>query len=137
MTFRVVILLLLMAGSATRLHAEPKADSNAIHERPCTKAAADRMVTLEILPRPVRHMEELTFRVTVKPADNLPSTLVLDLSMPGMHMGKNQVRLEKSASGAWEGKGLIVRCMSGRKLWEAAILSPQLGNPAFSFDVRD
>jgi len=117
--------------------ADYTADSNAIHSGPCTKKANNRQVTLDITPKPVRHMQELTFRVTMAPADRLPSTLTLDLSMPGMMMGKNQVTLKQQPGGAWEGKGIIVKCMSGRTLWQATILSPELGNPAFSFNVRD
>jgi len=122
---------------AARLYAEPKADSNAIHSGLCTKQVNGRMVTLDITPRPVRAMQSLLFRVSVEPADNLPPVLLLDFSMPGMYMGKNQLKLVRSASGAWEGRGVIVRCMSGRKLWQITILSPELGNPAFSFDVRE
>jgi hypothetical protein len=113
------------------------ADSNAIHSGPCTKHTAGRTVVLEINPRPVRHMAELTFTVTVTPGTDIPSTLTLDLTMPGMYMGKNQVMLQKKRTGTWEGKGVIVRCMSGRKLWQATIVSADLGNPSFTFEVRD
>lgn len=51
--------------------------------------------------------------------------------------GKNQVKLVKKSNCLYEGKGLIVKCMSGRKLWKATVLSEKLNNPAFSFDVRD
>ena len=130
-------LLVAMTLGATPALADYVADSNAIHSGPCTKQAGNRQVTLDISPKPVRHMEELTFRVTMAPPEGLPSNLILDLSMPGMMMGKNQVALKRQANGAWEGKGIIVKCRSGRTLWQATILSPELGNPAFSFNVRD
>jgi hypothetical protein len=130
-------LLLFIASGATRLHAEPKADSNAIHDAPCVKQANGHAVTLDITPRPVKAMQPLLFKVKVDPADNLPSTLMIDFSMPGMYMGKNQMKLVRTAPGVWEGRGVIVRCMSGRKLWKLMLISPELGNPAFSFDVRD
>jgi hypothetical protein len=130
-------LLCAMTLGAVRLHAEPKADSNAIHDAPCVKQANGHAVTLEITPRPVKAMQPLLFKVKVDPADNLPSTLTIDLSMPGMYMGENRMKLVRTAPGVWEGKGVIVRCMSGRKLWQIMVLSPELGNPAFSFDVRD
>jgi hypothetical protein len=82
-------------------------------------------------------MAELTFSVTVTPGTAIPSTLTLDLSMPGMYMGKNQVVLQRKSTCTWEGKGVIVRCMSGRKLWQATIVSADLGNPSFIFEVRD
>jgi hypothetical protein len=126
--------LLLCAPS---VFAESTADCNAIHNGPCTKQAAGRTVTLEINPRPVRHMTDLTFTVTVTPCASMPSALMLDLSMPGMYMGKNLVVLKRKSTCTWEGNGLIVKCMSGRKLWQATILSAELDNPVFSFDVRD
>jgi hypothetical protein len=113
------------------------ADSNAIHNGPCTKQVGNRQVTLAITPRPVRHMRELTFRVTVAPAQGVPSPLVLDITMPGMVMGKNQVILKQQPDGTWKGRGIIVKCISGSTLWQAMILSPELGNPAFTFNVRD
>ncbi|NTW54218.1 MAG: hypothetical protein HGB15_05580 [Chlorobaculum sp.] len=130
-------LSLLLLVAAMPLHAEPKADSNAIHDAPCAKPANGRKVTLDITPRPVRAMQPLLFRVSVEPADNLPPVLTIDFSMPGMYMGQNRMKLVRTASGAWEGRGVIVRCMSGKKLWKLMLLSPELGNPAFSFDVRD
>ncbi|WP_449258950.1 hypothetical protein [Chlorobium limicola] len=129
----VVALFLL---TAWLLPAEQKPDCN-IHAGPCTKKAGDASVTLEISPRPVRHMQELIFSLTIKPCSSLPDTLVLDLSMPGMDMGKNQVALVRKSNCRYEGKGLIVRCMSGRKLWKATVLSEKLDNPGFTFDVRD
>lgn len=121
----------MMAGST--LHAT---ESN-IHEGPCTITAGSRSVTLNIEPKPVSAMKELTFSVTVTPCDKLPDTLLLDLSMPGMMMGKNQVTLVKKRDCLYEGKGIIVRCMSGRTLWQVTILSDELHNPAFTFNVRD
>lgn len=132
-----VALLVAMTLGATPALADYAADRNAIHNGPCAKKVGDRQVTLDITPRPVRHMQELTFKVTMAPAEGLPSTLILDLSMPGMMMGKNQVTLKRQSDGAWEGAGVIVKCRSGRTLWQATILSPELGNPAFSFNVRD
>ena len=81
-------------------------------------------------------MKNLTFSMTVTPCDKLPQTLLLDLSMPEMPMGKNQVTLVRKSGCIFEGKGIIVRCMSGRTLWQVTILSDELQNPAFTFNVR-
>ena len=108
-----------------------------IHKAPCTITAGQRTVTLNIEPKPVHAMKELTFSVTVTPCDKLPETMLLDLSMPGMQMGKNQVTLVKKSACLYEGKGVIVRCMSGRTLWQATILSRELNNSAFTFNVRE
>jgi hypothetical protein len=133
----LALFVAMTPGAASAL-ADYTADSNALHSGPCTKKADDgRNVTLEITPRPVRQMRELTFRVTMTPADGLPPTLVIDLTMPGMVMGKNQVVLKRQPDGAWTGRGIIVKCITGGKLWKAMILSPELDNPAFTFNVRD
>ncbi|MBZ4219122.1 MAG: hypothetical protein LAC69_02885 [Chlorobium sp.] len=108
-----------------------------IHQGPCSITSGSYNVTLNIDPKPVKHMKELTFRVTVTPCDKLPGILLLDLSMPGMEMGKNQVTLVRKSACIYEGKGIIVRCMSGRTLWRVTILSDELNNPAFTFNVRE
>lgn len=118
--------------------AETIADSNTIHTGRCTRTSAGRQITLEIEPKPVMSMRELTFRVTIEPCDRMPSSLLLDLAMPGMAMGNNQVNMSRRQNSCiWEGKGVIVRCMSGRTLWKTTLLYPELGNPAFTFNVRN
>ncbi len=123
---------MLIAGST--LSANPV--DNSIHEKACTVTSGSHTVTLNIDPKPVSAMKELTFSVTVTPCNKLPDTLLLDLSMPGMAMGKNQVTLVKKSACTYEGKGIIVRCMSGRTLWQVTLLSDELNNPAFTFNVR-
>ena len=124
---------MLIAGS--RLGASTV--DNRIHKKACTITAGSHTVTLNIEPKPVSAMKELTFMVTVAPCDKLPATLLLNLSMPGMEMGKNQVTLVKKSACLYEGKGIMVRCMSGRTLWRVTILSDELKNPAFTFNVRE
>ncbi len=133
--FTTLALFACMMTAGITLHAT--AVDNSIHEKACTVTAGQRTVTLNIEPKPVKHMKELTFSVTVTPCDKLPETLLLDLSMPGMQMGKNQVTLVKKSACLYEGKGIIVRCMSGRTLWQATVLSDTLNNPAFVFNVRE
>ncbi len=118
-------------------NAVTNAESNSILNGPCTKEISGRKITFDILPKPVRHMADLTFRVTITPCTAIPSTLLLDLTMPGMYMGKNQVVLTQKGPCIWEGKGVIVSCMSGRKHWRATILSSVIANPAFNFELRD
>jgi hypothetical protein len=104
---------------------------------PCTITAGKRTVTLNIEPKPFRAMQELSFTVTVRPCVALPASLLLDLAMPDMEMGKNQITLLRKSDCRYEGKGVIVRCMSHRTIWRATILSDELHNPAFTFNVRE
>lgn len=106
-----------------------------INNGPCTLVSGARSVTLDIEPKPVSPMQELSFSVTITPCDALPEKLLLDLSMPGMMMGKNQVTLSRTTGCTYRGKGVIVRCMSGRTRWQATVLSELLDNPAFIFNV--
>jgi hypothetical protein len=82
-------------------------------------------------------MQELTFILTVTPCTSLPDTLVIDLGMPGMVMGRNQTVMKRTSGCTWKGTGIVVRCMSGRTLWQATILSEALNNTAFTFDVKE
>ncbi|HAK87824.1 MAG TPA: hypothetical protein DHV16_09390 [Nitrospiraceae bacterium] len=97
-----------------------------IDSGPCTKRIGASEIILDITPRPVKVMKELSFTVTLrgKTADRL----ILDLGMPGMYMGKNKVVLKKTADDTYKGKGVIPKCPSGRKLWRATVYLPDAGN---------
>lgn len=106
-----------------------------IQKGPCEKKVADTKVILEVLPKPVRAMRDLTFRVTVADHGKLSASPYIDLNMPAMDMGPNQVLLKDLGDGVFEGRGVIVRCMSGRRTWRARITLPDLGRADFIFDV--
>jgi hypothetical protein len=106
----------------------------AIQSGPCTKSLADGTVTLDITPRPVRAMQDLTFTVTffgLKPAQDP----FIDLGMPGMIMGSNRVVLKRAGENSYRGAGVIVRCPSGRRTWKATVTVPDNGSAEFVFDV--
>lgn len=100
----------------------------------CRQMIKDRAVTLEVLPKPVKAMSDLTFLVTVDgpPLEVQP---YIDLNMPAMDMGKNRVALKLNKDGVYEGKGVIVRCRSGRRTWQAKVTCPNIGSAGFIFDV--
>ena len=105
-----------------------------IHHSPCTQYLSDVEVTFDVNPKPVAAMKGLTFRVTL--SRNQPSSPpIIDLEMPGMKMGPNQVTLKAVGDGTYEGTGIIVRCPSGRRDWRATVIIPDLGSVAFTFDV--
>ena len=117
-----------------RAQGAPSAIDCAIQSGPCTKNLADGTVTLDITPRPVSAMQDLTFTVTfsgLKPASNP----VIDLGMPGMTMGPNRVVLKRAEGNTYQGKGVIVRCPSGRRIWKATVTVPEKGPAEFVFDV--
>jgi len=94
----------------------------------------DIEVTLEITPRPVKAMRALQFKVVVR-GRNPSAPPFIDLEMPGMHMGPNLVKLRASVPETYEGRGVIVRCMSGRTDWRASVCLPGIGKAHFYFNV--
>ncbi len=62
----------------------------------------------------------------------------LDLTMPGMYMGKNTPLMKHVAGGRYEGTGVIMRCPSGKKLWRATVSVTAKKKPgaAFLFEVK-
>lgn len=102
----------------------------------CVEKIGKGRLVFEISPRPVQTMKELLFRVKLASIGSDPDRVLLDLSMPGMEMGKNQIILERKQDGIYEGRGTIVRCPSGRKLWRASIWVPGHGEVQFVFEVK-
>lgn len=104
------------------------------HEGSCKLSIGKETITLEITPRPVTAMQESTFKVTI--TGNQPTKATyLDLGMPAMKMGPNRVMLKSDGNGSYTGKGVIVRCKSGRRTWFANVVVPGTGEAKFIFDV--
>jgi hypothetical protein len=105
-----------------------------VHGGPCSTRMGKMKVRLNITPKPVKAMQELTFTLTLE-GNGLAQTPYIDLGMPGMDMGRNRVNLKPKGDGTYEGSGIIVRCPSGRKTWKAKITVPDAGVVEFIFDV--
>jgi hypothetical protein len=65
----------------------------------------------------------------------LPEEIAVDLTMPGMYMGKNRVILKRESPGKYTGKGIIPLCPSGRKLWKATVTVAGVDAAGFLFNV--
>lgn len=113
---------------------ETASAAGGLHEGPVAGPAGTQEVILEVEPRPVRAMADLRFTVRL-PGYEGTSPPYIDLSMPGMRMPPNRVALAKDATGAFRGNGVIVRCRSGGRAWQAAVTVPGKGAAVFSFDV--
>ena len=131
----VILLPLLLLLPPLSINAFAKAQINCeIQKHSCTRQMGERTVELDITPRPVEAMKELTFRVTISgraPAE----PPFIDLGMPAMEMGPNRVKMEKVDDGVYEGTGIIVKCPSGKTIWEAVVTVPGAGKAGFIFDV--
>ncbi len=134
-----ILCLLLVTGAA---HAQGTAQADCrIDEGPCTVTVRSFHMTFALEPRPVKTMRELLFAVTVReketPVDD--ASVSVNLTMPGMTMGVNTVMLENKGRGVYEGKSVIVRCPSGKKIWKATIAVRRGGKTVsapFVFEVR-
>jgi hypothetical protein len=99
------------------------------------------VIEFYVQPKPVTAMTESTFVVIVirngKPITD--ASVHLDLSMPHMFMGKNQPILKHVKDGRYEGKGIITRCASGKKTWQADVAiraDGKIAVAAFVFEVK-
>ncbi len=106
-----------------------------LHQGDCQQTLGGHKVILMVTPRPVTAMTDLTFRVTFEGAPAMDKPPYIDLGMPGMNMGKNQVQLKSIGNGVYQGRGVIVRCKSGRRTWRASVTCPGIGTTDFIFDV--
>ncbi|NQU65745.1 MAG: hypothetical protein HQ517_15900 [SAR324 cluster bacterium] len=134
----VFFVLLLAIGSINQVLAENQTTNRQINcdiqKRSCTQKLAERDITLDIRPKPVKAMENLIFTITVT-GQPLVTQPRLDLGMPGMSMGRNRVSLKESRPGVYEGTGVIVKCPSGRTVWRATVTFPEEGTVDYIFDV--
>ncbi len=99
-------------------------------------------ISFDIVPKPVITMTERVCRVVIRKGD-APfngAAVTLSLSMPGMYMGTNKVRLYPKGEGVYEGPCVIIRCPSGHKTWEADVAAERPGEDrikgCFTFKVE-
>lgn len=114
-----------------------RAGGHDIHAGPVAGSADGRTVILDITPKPVRAMRELSFAVELPGSDGPGGAPRIDLAMPGMPMPPNRVDLRRGADGIYRGTGAIVRCGSGSRTWSAAVTLPGGSRAVFTFDVAD
>ncbi len=144
---RVVILLLSAvfiisaAGSVSGREAVIRTVCD-INNGACVAKTADSNfdVTFDITPKPVAAMRELVFQVAVKDKNGTVTNAAvkIELSMPGMYMGKNEIALTPLRD-RYEGSGIIVRCPSGKKIWQADVIIRSQNKTAgtlFIFEVK-
>ncbi|MEW5908897.1 MAG: hypothetical protein AB1659_03765 [Thermodesulfobacteriota bacterium] len=127
-------ILICCIFSPVLINAEEQMIPCNVHTEACIFSSAGRMITLEITPRPVKAMQELQFKLTII-GSQIHKLPFIDLGMPGMTMGPNRILLTPGAAGTYEGKGVIVRCPSGRKTWFAKVTLPEIWDIRFVFDV--
>lgn len=137
-SFSFFILIGILAGSSLVapipiLAADARINCNA-HQGKCFQSSGNFTVALEIVPRPVKAMQDLVFKVSIEGVSPAKQPYI-DLGMPAMKMGPNQVSLTATGPGTYEGTGVVVRCPSGKRTWFANVILPGSGEVKFIFDV--
>ena len=137
--FMTLLAAVVLAQKPQAAHANTGADklqNCEINRGACSSMSGTLQVTLDVTPKPVKAMQELTFTVNLKGAKQYDS-LKLQLEMVGMYMGPNEVTLVRTGPGSYSGKGVIPRCHSGKKLWSAAVTVPgEARTTPFTFNVQ-
>ena len=133
-TTGMALLLFLFWPAAASGEGESEAVKCDVHVGTCTSTLEGIEVTLNITPKPVKAMHDLDFTVTFAGGTPVIDPYI-DLAMEGMNMGRNRVMLKPMEDSLYRGRGVIVRCPSGRRTWKARITAPDLGSVEFVFDV--
>ena len=136
--YQVAFLFILIIAVSGESMAAGKGQSQincSIQDGPCIQEVNGNKVTLEVLPRPVKAMQDLIFMITIDGDYSLIKPPHIDLNMPAMNMGRNRVSLKSNEKDTYEGSGIIVRCKSGHRTWRATVNLPGMGKVDFIFDV--
>ena len=136
--YPIALLLLLVFAVSGESIAADKGHSQincSIQDGPCIQEVNGHKVIFEVLPRPVKAMQDLIFKVTVDGDHTLSRPPFIELNMPAMDMGRNRVSLKLNDKDVYEGSGIIVRCKSGHRIWRATVNFPGMGKVDFIFDV--
>ena len=134
--FTAILCLMTFAicSTASGTESEPDRVECDVHAGPCSAHMSGSRVSLDIEPKPVKAMRDLTFTVTFAGKKPVAAPYI-DLGMPGMNMGRNRVILKPARELIYRGEGVIVRCPSGRRTWKAKVTVPEMGSVEFVFDV--
>jgi hypothetical protein len=141
--FATSLIMTALAGVAgvSPVPAADKETNCDIQRGSCRRVTNDgTAVELDVLPKPVKALTELDFIITIT-RDGVPlkdAFISLDLTMPGMFMGRNRPVLKEVKPGRYEGKGVVTRCPRGRKTWQAEATVEHDGKTAivdFVFEV--
>jgi hypothetical protein len=138
--FKIIAVLAVLAagvacGTGDRPQEKPVHAQCDVHSGPCRIIVGGRTVSMDISPKPVTAMKDLDFVVTVS-GKKLKKPPYIDLNMSAMDMGPNRVELTLTGDGVYTGRGVIVKCSSGKKRWKALVTVPDVGAAEFYFNVQ-
>ncbi|EHQ08386.1 hypothetical protein [Leptonema illini] len=124
-----ILIATLVACEKTAEQEAPQIPLCDIHSGLCEGRLDDgTVVRFDITPKPVKALEALQFSVYVDGVSD--AKVSVDLAMPAMYMGENKVALVPTGDGNYSGKGSVVKCTSGDRLWDAAVTIERAGKPS-------
>lgn len=99
--------------------------------RSCAATAGPIRLVLDLSPRPPLPLKEIeaTVRLVRDGAPLAGAEVTVELSMPGMFMGDNRIATKAGPDGRYSGKGVLLRCASGRRDWAAEVVIRIPGAP--------
>jgi len=108
--FAAILCLMTFAicSAASSAESEPDRVDCDVHAGPCRATLKTTQLSLDVEPKPVKAMQDLTFIITFS-GPRPQAAPYIDLTMPGMNMGRNRVILELTGESVFQGKGVIVR----------------------------
>lgn len=97
-----------------------------LHEGPCSIQIQDgRIFTLEIFPKTIPLMKELTFKITS--SDKSIKKLDLKIYSQNMFMGEFNLAGKKTKDGIFEIKSFLPTCPVGKMIWNADLNIDSIG----------
>lgn len=137
MTEKIIFVILffsLISCTEKRVDPEPDCTFGSIK---CAKSLTKYGdVEFSVTPQPVKTMKTLRFHLTfARGLNHGGRELIVDLSMPGMNMGINQVNMEKTGPKTYMGLGVLPICPNGKKLWKATVMLGESQITDFTFNV--
>ncbi|PKL34130.1 MAG: hypothetical protein CVV45_04655 [Spirochaetae bacterium HGW-Spirochaetae-10] len=121
-----ILITMLVACEKTAEQNAPQIPLCDIHSGLCEGSLDDgTVVRFDITPKPVKALEALQFSVFVDGVSD--AKVSVDLAMPAMYMGENKIVLVPTGEGNYSGKGSVVKCTSGDRLWDAAVTIERAG----------
>ena len=107
-TFFMMILFITICHQTSGAEKRPDRFDCDVHAGPCSGSLKGIQVTMDVEPKPVKAMKDLTFTVHFVGA-KIVAHPYIDLGMPGMNMGRNRVSLKRIKESLYQGTGVIVR----------------------------
>lgn len=124
----LLVFLLGAAGTGIYLTRAPSApvetipmtvDSEACRDAQGTcRASHPALGELQLhFPEGAWYMQAFPVELSIDGKD-VVEAVTLDLTMPGMDMGRNRFALQRMPDGSWQGKVLLPICVTGRVDWQ-------------------